>query len=350
MKKIVWMALLGIAFGSGQNVVLGQQTADETRRWADRLDYIGVAVEEPGCHVWGSSPVTGPDGKTHLFVSRWPLSAGFGGWMTDCEIARYVSDSPEGPFIFQEVVRIGSGQNTWDRQSPHNPTVQKIGDQYVLLHIANAGGDKKARAASQRIGMMIADRPEGPWRKAGADGLILSPPDDPSIWSFGSTVGVNNPSLLVHPDGRFYLYYKAMRKGDVRRMGVAVADRLEGPYIFRSEPLTSNDTEIEDEYAFVENGKICLITTHNAAGAGYLWISDDGLNFGVPVTGFDPMAQYLPPSVLREATVLRGKKFERPQILMQNGHPAYLYVASGVNLTGGAGSHSCVLRIRPEEN
>ncbi|TWU40109.1 Glycosyl hydrolases family 43 [Novipirellula aureliae] len=338
----------------GLSIVCTLASADDSserlspdRAWADRLEYVGVAVQEPGYHVWGSSPVIGPEGKTHLFVSRWPLEKKFGGWLTDCEIARYISESPEGPFVFQEVVRKGSGLETWDRQSPHNPNVQKVGDQYVLLHIANAGGTKKECVASQRIGMMIADHPAGPWKKAGNDGLILAPPEDPSVWSYDSVVGVNNPALMVHPNGRFYLYYKAMRKGDVRRMGVAVADQVEGPYVFHKDFLTSNDTEIEDEYAFVENGKIYLVTTHNKAGAGYLWESEDGLHFKQPITGFDTVDRYLNSEIISRAKVLRGKKFERPQVLMQAGKPTHLYVASGANFIGGDGSHSCVLRIHP---
>ncbi|WP_145281670.1 glycoside hydrolase family protein [Pirellulimonas nuda] len=315
------------------------------RVWSDRLEFVGVAVEEPGYHVWGSSAVIGLEGKTHLFVSRWPITAGFGAWLTDCEVARYIGDRPEGPFTFCEVVLKGSGRETWDRGSPHNPTVHKVGDQYVLLYIANQGGNKKQRVASQRIGMVVADRPEGPWKKVGADGLILSIPEEPTVWSYGSTVGVNNPALLLHPDGRFFLYYKAMKLGDVRRMGVAVADNLEGPYVFHKDPLTSNRSEIEDGYAFVENGTICLLTTNNHAGTGYLWTSEDGIHFDEPLVGFEKIEKYVSPDLLKDATTHRGKKFERPQVLLQNGKPTHLYVASGVNLRGGRGTCSCVLRV-----
>jgi len=90
----------------------------EDRSWADRLEYVGIAVEEPGYHVWGSSPVIGPEGKTHLFVSRWPVKDKFGAWMTHCEIARYVSNSPEGPFVFQEVIAKGTGQSkVWPKKN-----------------------------------------------------------------------------------------------------------------------------------------------------------------------------------------------------------------------------------------
>ena len=198
-------------------------------------------------------------------------------------------------------------------------------------------GGRKERVAYQCIGMMMADRPEEPWKKTGDNGLILSPPEDPTIWSHGSTVGVNNPVLLVHPDGHYYFYYKAMRKGDVRRMGVTIADKVEGPYVFHKDYLTSNNTEIEDGYAFSENGKIYLVTTHNKAGAGYLWESEDGIHFGEPILGFDKMEHYLSKEVLQGAKTLRGKKFERSQVLLQNGKPTHLYVASGVNFKGASG-------------
>ncbi|MCM2372820.1 glycoside hydrolase family protein [Rhodopirellula sp. ICT_H3.1] len=319
----------------------GNETASDST-WANRFEYVGIAVDEPGYHVWGSSPVIGPSGKTHLFVARWPVSSGFAGWMSTCEIARYVADKPEGPFQFSETVLKGTGIDTWDKQAPHNPTVHKVGNQYVLLYIANTG---KKFPASQRIGMLIADKIEGPWKKVGNDGLILSPPDDPGIWSFQSNVGVNNPALLHHPDGRYFLYYKAMGNG-LRRMGVAISDKLEGPYEHYKDYLTSNTRTIEDGYAFVEDGKIYLLTTDNEAGAGLLWGSDDGILFEKPILGFDRMTRYFPKPTLAKATNYRGQKFERPQLLVQDGRPTHLYLASGTNVTQGDGSCSYVFRIR----
>ena len=343
MKNIL-LALAGLSLAVA-NTVVGQEMLD--RSWADRLEYVGIAVEEPGYHVWGSSPVIGPTGKTHLFVARWRVEEEFKAWLTHCEIARYVSDQPEGPFVFQEVVVRGSGKKgDWDYQSPHNPSIQKVGGRYVLTYIANAGGKKFECVSSQRIGMLIADSPSGPWKKVRGDGPLLAPPTDPAVWSFQSSVGVNNPALLEHPDGRFYLYYKAMKKGDVRRMGVAIADQVEGPYAFKRESLTSNKTTIEDGYAFVENEKVFLLTTHNNAGTGYLWGSDDGIHFSDPVLGYDQMARYLNKQRLSKAKVMRGKKFERPQVLMQQGHPTHLYVAAGANVNGGNGTYSCVFRIK----
>lgn len=339
--------LLALAIFIGGSVLGGdgkQATAEVLdRAWAERLEYVGIAVVEPGYHVWGSSPVVGPNGNIHLFVARWPVSAGFNGWHTHCEIARYLSEQPEGPFYFKQVVLTGTGTSTWDKMAPHNPTVQKVGNHYALLYIANTG---IGFPASQRIGMLISSRLDGPWKKVGQDGLILSPPNDASVWSHKSTVGVNNPALLQHPDGRFFLYYKAMRQGDVRRMGVAIAEKLEGPYAFHNPPLTSNKGQIEDGYAFVEQGKIRLLTTDNHKSAGLLWESDNGISFGTPVLGFDRMERYIPEKEVHEATNYRGRKFERPQVLVQQGRPTHLYIASGANIRKGDGSCSYVLRIK----
>jgi len=313
----------------GTNSGEGNENA-VNRAWADRLEYAGMAVSEPEFHVWGSSPVIGPDGKTHLFVARWPVAAAFDpGWRTHSEIAHYVSEKPEGPFTFKDVALKGTGTGSWDNSAPHNPTVQRIGDQYVLLYIANDG---KNHRSTQKIGMAIAKSPYGPWKKAGKDGLILSPPDDPSVWCYQSLVGVNNPTLLQHFDGRYFLYFKAKVKGDVHRMGMAIADNLEGPYVIRKDPVTANEQMIEDGYAFVEDGKIHLLTTDSARGTGLLWTSDDGITFQPPILGFDRIETYIPQEQVEAATSYRSKNFERPQLLLQNGRPTHLYMASGVNI------------------
>ena len=291
--------------------------------------------------------MVGTNGNAHLFVARWPISAKFRpGWYTHCEIARYVGKQPEGPFAFQEVVLKGTGKSSWDKVAPHNPTIEKVGNQYALLYIARAG---KGFHASQQIGMVISKDLNGPWSKVGQDGLILSPPDDPAVWSRNSPIGVTNPTLIQHPDGRFLLYYKAIKKGDIPRMGVAIADRLKGPYVHHKEPVTNNPRPLEDGHAFVENGRIHLLTKDSQRGGGLLWSSDDGIHFSEPSLGYARMEQYIPAEEVEAATDHKERLFERPQVLIQDGRPTHLYVASGVNIRKGDGSCSYVLRIRQQE-
>ena len=63
-----------------------------------RLEPIGRILEDPGYNVWCCSPIYGPDGRVHVYYSRWPKEAGHPGWLCACEVAHAVADSPEGPY------------------------------------------------------------------------------------------------------------------------------------------------------------------------------------------------------------------------------------------------------------
>ena len=97
-------------------IMLGGFTvkAQEVKKsFADHWDLVGVAVEEPGYTIWRTSPIIGEDGKTHLFVARWLSELKVDpGWRTQSEIAHYVGDTPEEPFIFSDFALKGTGAST----------------------------------------------------------------------------------------------------------------------------------------------------------------------------------------------------------------------------------------------
>ncbi len=333
-----------------------QTKVEQPEALADGWEFLGEAINEPGWDVWGSSPVRTKDGRVHLFVARWPGEYPFkSAWRVYSQIARYTADSPEGPFTFQEVVLKGDGQG-WDAQGYHNPNIQKVDDQFVLTCIANDG--KGRHGPNQRIGIWVADQVEGPWSPANGDPEkpMLAPPEDPAIWCHKSRVGVSNPALLRMPNGSFHLYFKAVNPANHRMsMGVAIADKIEGPYVMRKDPITSNDRSIEDGYAFIWRSQVCLMTTDNHGmlekGGGLLWVSKDGISFGEkPFLGFHNLREfYLKGNVPKSAKKHYNQyvKFERPQILMsEDGEPEYLYCPSGAALDGSDGTNAYVLRRR----
>ena len=57
--------------------------------------------------------IYGPDGKVHVFYSRWKKDIGFGGWLTACEIAHAVGDKPEGPFKTSDIALAPRGGDWW---------------------------------------------------------------------------------------------------------------------------------------------------------------------------------------------------------------------------------------------
>lgn len=323
---------------------------------ADQWELVGEAINEPGWDIWGSSPIITDDGKVHLFVARWPGKFPFdSAWRIHSQIARYTADSPEEPFIFQETVLKGDGQG-WGAQGYHNPNIQKVGNRFALTCIANSGqGNAKGHPGNQRIGIWVADKITGPWKPANGDSEtpMLAPPEDPSIWCHKSGNGVTNPALLEMPDGTIRLYFKASPRGGHARMGLAIADKLEGPYVIQSESVTSNDRIIEDGYAFHWRGYVCLMTTDNKGmieqGGGLLWASKDGIKFDTPMPGYHNLGRhYFPDGAPKTICHHYNSKIkcERPQILVIDGEPRYLYAPSGSALDGSDGTNCYLFRRR----
>lgn len=310
---------------------------------ADEWRYTGVALNEPGYDVWCCSPLRGPDGRIHLYVSRWPSTIRFDkGWRTASEIAHYVGERPEGPFKFVSVIGKGAPSG-WNKRGYHNPAITVIDGKYVLTFIANDGSEP--HSPSQRIGMMIADSPDGPWRELPAP--VISPPEDPAIWCHASGSGVANPALIKYGN-RYHLYFKARigPKGPMT-MGLAVAEKLEGPYVIRPNPIMANTNTVEDGFVFFWRGRLCLLTTDNHGilenGGGLLWTSDNGYEFDPkPAPGFHHFGNHYlkgvpPPNANYRYT--RQIKVERPQLLLDaTGEPEWLYAPCGVALDGGDGT------------
>ena len=333
-------------------LLLAHGVLSQKKTFADHWEFVGIAVSESGYTVWGTSPIFDEKGNVHLFVARWPAELNVDpGWRSHSEVAHYVGKSPEGPFNFSDVAVTGSGKDTWDKYGAHNPTIHKVGATYVILFIANDNPVKPQHGSNQRIGMVKSNNLYGPWEKVGQDGMILAPPSNEKYWNYKSQNGVNNPAFLQHPSGGFFLYFKSS-DGEGSKMGLAISEELEGPYVQLPWTVTYNERSVEDGYAFIYNGKFCLLTTDNHGmitfGGGLLWKSDDGMKFTNLEKGYHTIDDYLPASELKNAKRYYGPdvlKFERPQILMKDGKPAYLYAPSGHHIFGGSSTVSYVLKF-----
>lgn len=89
-------------------------------------------------------------------------------------------------------------------------------------------GNSDATAATQRIGLAVAERPEGSWKRISDKKPILDVSADKNKWDSYITT---NPTLLYY-DGKYMLYYKAWDRygGGKRKIGLAIADRIDGEY------------------------------------------------------------------------------------------------------------------------
>ncbi|MBM3861318.1 MAG: glycosyl hydrolase family 43 [Verrucomicrobia bacterium] len=293
----------------------------------------GTRILESGeWYTWCCAPIYGEDGKVHVFVARWPSKTKMRGWLTDSELVHAVADQPEGPYTVLGTILKG-GDDAWFR-SIYNPNVHRVGDRYVLVFAGQTDG-------LQQIGLATASSLSGPWTTDRKKPMIACS-GKPGSWN---CTHASNPSFVAAPDGRFYLYYKGMSDAvpKLRTIGVAVADRLEGPYREHpGNPLLSyvdRGLDIEDPYAFYYRGRFYLIAEDRMGIAGVsgsttgkpheggvrpglFYESADGFSWGAPQIGYMTNDFYM-----REPR----ERFERPQILWKDGKTVCLFLA----LSGG---------------
>jgi hypothetical protein len=319
-------------FGQSNNF----QTEPVESDFSKRLKPIGRILEEEGFYVWCNSPIYDENGKVHVFYSRWPEKFGMGGWIHQCEIAHAVADSAESQFKNVGIV-LSPREGFFDATTCHNPHIQKIGDLYCLFYLGNSNG----KTNTKRIGLATSKSLEGPWERSDKPILEVGVPGS---WDDHCTT---NPAFLNHPNGEYWLYYKSWNTKEYedaagqairgnRQYGLAVADTVNGPYKkYKNNPVIDfsylgNNEQLEDAYVWFENGKFKLIArdmgffNHNY---GLIFESEDGLNWEKPQIAYYETEHYFeqPPAPKH---LTRYGRLERPQLLMRNNKPEYLFTTT----------------------
>jgi hypothetical protein len=197
---------------------------------------------DPDYNIWCGSVVKGTNNKFYMFYSRWPRSEGHYAWLPSSEIALAVAYNPQGPYKHVKVILEKRGSQYWDGVCTHNPAAIVYKGKYYLYYMGTTGTKEVKMPASmkddnwweyrnnQRIGVAVADNPEGEWKRFDKPVLDASPDST----AFDALL-VNNPAVTVDSKGRAVLVYKAVRKnGTLRggnvRFGIAYAPSLLGPY------------------------------------------------------------------------------------------------------------------------
>lgn len=327
-------------------------------------ELLGSVVDEPDWYIWCFSPLMTKDGKVHAFVSRWPAVEGMEGWSEkNAEIAYYVADRPEGPFKYvRTILNSESFPDKKTMMAPHNPRLEYVDGKFICLFICQ-DPSYKVKCGNQRIGMIIADDINGPWRFAGDNnGIMISTSKNPNHWTYQAAIGADNPAFLKIGE-KYYIYYKCGTPKQLdAKYGYAVSDHLEGPYKLCNAPITDNVSYIEDAQAFSVGKWKYLLTTDNFGnnsgvfGNLILWKSDDGCSFLLKDakialgTLFDYWGSIEDEKRLKEDNRVffrsHSGKLERPAILKVNGIPQYLYGAGGANLRGGSVAETYVFKIK----
>ena len=187
------------------------------------------SFQMPGWHVWCGSIVKNQTTGYTLFFSCWPEKHNHEGWVTHSEIWRAEGPEPWGPYTNPQPVLSASRNGSWDAHNFHNVTVRRFGGKYFMYYTGNYGnGDWWVHRNNQRIGVAVADAPEGPWRR-GERPLIDISEDS---WD---SLCVANPTVCEISGGGYVMIYKGVTAGDMpfgSRVlhGFATSANPDGPF------------------------------------------------------------------------------------------------------------------------
>ena len=209
---------------------------------------------------------------------------------------------PEGPYYGIETILAPRGDGWFDGTTCHNPHIQFIDGKYCLFYIGNSN----KKTDTKRIAMATADSPDGPWAR----------PDKPLLeagvtgaWDDHCT---SNPAFIKDPEGKYRLYYKSWNSYEYehytnpairgnRKYGLAIADRLEGPYVkYAGNPIIDyasfgNNRQLEDGNVFRENGKYYMIARDMGRfdqEVGIILESEDGIRWSEPKISYFGVSHY----------------------------------------------------------
>lgn len=299
-----------------------------------KLKPVGRALELNGYYVWCNAPIKGADGKIHVFFSRWDAKKNMSGWINGSEIAHAVADTPEDNFNVTGTV-LAPRKGYWDATTCHNPFITTFNNRFYLYYMGNSNGKTNTKC----IGLATSDSLDGPWQRY--DQPILLPGKQGS-WDDHCTT---NPSVIYH-NNRYLLYYKSWNtkeydeaKGAIkgnRKYGLAISNKPEGPFIkYNGNPVIDfshrgNNAQLEDAFVWCQENNLYMIARdmgYYNHEYGIIMHSKKGKNWSKPQIAFYEANKYInqPPA---PKYLSRYGRFERPQLLIENGKPAYLFTAS----------------------
>lgn len=334
MKKIRTTITLYVLFVC---VAIAQESMDDLKMY-DNFEPLSSEniFKTDGYYNWGASIIKDSKGKYHLFYSRWKRKYTFYGWLTHSEVAHATSKSPAGPWKYQETVLKGEGGKSWDAITAHNPKIKYFNGKYYLYYIATNMGDRtiseeelqetskvgyshpnwKILRTNQRTGVAVSQSINGPWKR------LDKPLVDPSGPITTLTV---NPAIDQGKDGKYYLIVKGDKpntKKFIRNQAIAVSDTPTGPFKIQEKPVIDY-MDTEDMSVWYDKTRQRFYGVFHAHTFIGLVTSEDGIHWKKS----NEHVLKLKTLKMKDGSVLKPDRMERPFIYHENGQPKVLSLA-----------------------
>jgi hypothetical protein len=248
---------------------------------------------------WDGQILKGPEGKYHLFASRWDQSRGHNGWFGSSAV-HAVSDKVIGPYIDKGLC--------WPENQGgkgHNVTALVLPDgRYAVVVSETRPGD-----------VFVSKSLDGPWDFLGSIRVATN--------AFGRAGRMSNVSIMVRPDGDFMI---VPRSGAIllSKDGILGPYTVQGPSIYPQIPGLPL-RNLEDPVVWFSGGLYHIVVNGWSDRKAYHLTSPDGIkNWTFRGLAYDPTKDFVR---YTDGTINHWEKMERPGVLVENGHVTHFTFA-----------------------
>jgi hypothetical protein len=244
---------------------------------------------------WDGSVIQGPDGKWHMFASRWPERLGHGGWVKSLAV-HAVSDDVLGPYV-------DAGPCWPDNMGGkgHNVTALTMPDGRYAITISETRPGEVFTSGSL----------DGPWGSLGR----ITVADQPR-WR------ASNVTPVLRPDGQYMV---------VQRSGqIMLARSITGPYVIQGPsiyPQVKGLTleNLEDPVAWHSGGLYHIVVNSWSQRKAFHLTSANGIDrWTLRGLAYDPTTDFIR---YTDGTVNHWNKIERPSVILRDGHVTHFIFA-----------------------
>ncbi|MHC1764012.1 MAG: dienelactone hydrolase family protein [Verrucomicrobiia bacterium] len=241
---------------------------------------------------WDGQIMKGPDGKFHMFASRWDESKGHNGWFGSVAV-HAVSDALLGPYVDRGLC--------WPNDQGgkgHNVTALTLPDGRYAIVISE----------TRPCEVYVSSSLDGPWEHLGT----ITVEGDPK-WH------ASNVSIMARPDGHFEFVPRDGR--------IFYSDRgILGPYKPQGASVFPRGIpNLEDPCIWYSGGWYHIVVNSWSTRKAYHLTSRDGIhdwiNRGVAYDPREAIVRY------PDSTVNYWNKAERPSVYIENGHVVAMTLA-----------------------
>lgn len=248
---------------------------------------------------WDGKIIKGPEGKYHMFASRWSEFKGHSGWRSSVAV-QAVSDDVLGPYTDQGLCwpddQNGKGHNVTALQLPDG--------RYAIVVSETRKGD-----------VFVSKSLNGPWEFLGKMQIATN--------QFAKLGRMSNVSVMARPDGNFMVI---ARSGSIWLSKTGIL----GPYVVQGGSIypTAKGTplaNLEDPVLWYSGGLYHVVVNSWSAREAYHLTSPNGItNWTFRGVAYDPRKDFVR---YTDGTVNHWDKMERPGVVMENGHVTHFTFA-----------------------